>query len=740
MECKNCEKQLESDWGICPWCSTKVERNWADEVYNNDSLWYQTAFDSFPEIIACEYKRLSDLFKEEKTYGAFFQIKDLFEILLKLPTLALVSQIHYKKEHSKEEKELLKELVKKPLSLGTWQTIGNKIKKLDDLIPEIVEIEKSILNIYNNENIVKWRNDEIGHGALGFDCDDKFKEDIEKKLKLIKEHLAETEGIYAKLEFVAEKEVTETEVYLDLNSKNYKLTPYIFYDDDKFYFFDTYLSKKESSSILDYMQGAKFKKVTPEITNLYKRLYNTLGEYNDNFDLSVEEDILLKQAEKILTEANQVNDYVGADGLKNWLQETIASNNNGLFLLQMEGGTGKTTFARALDQRELDKFKGFGKKGLISRRAYYINDSYNYKFKKFKSDLIDELRASKKEENEITGDFPELKIDFQDKSKNRSNFAELLGGFAKLHSKFFGTEGLLFIIDGLDEIPMEKDEEQKLSIFDFIPREEELPENVYILLTSRTDEELEDYHRERISELNISSGAKLIVKKEDQKNRKIIEDYVKDQLKIKESDKIEEVLEAADYKLLYLSLFKIIRDSGNASLEELKKADNKFMIYFDLLKSMYGEKLFKRIKRVLSIIATSFEPLTAKEISYLLGEEKLTFRFLAMLSDLRPLLKVERSSRGNLISLNHQFFKVRICNEYEDDIAEMVRNWWKQFLQFDVQNVDLNDSGEIYLITYMGFYLEEYLEFIKYEDEFRVRYLNLLISLVYHSKEFIPIH
>ncbi|MCK8826604.1 hypothetical protein MWH25_02420 [Natroniella acetigena] len=719
MECKDCGKKLDLDWQVCPWCSTKVEvseKDWPKRIYDDNSLWYEPAFEEFPEIIAGEYKRLRNLFKNGQTFGALLQIKDLFEILLKLPTYTLLSQLHHQESHNEAEKKIFRNLLRRNLSLGTIKSQAEEIIKLDNLDSEIVKIEKSILDIYNRnseiskKSIVKWRNDQIGHGALGFDNDSEFRRDIEEKLTWIREHLLETEKIYSNTELIYKQENEETDSYLSFKDKEYKIAPYIIYKKDKsggrFYFFDKYINDRKQSAVLDYVRGNKFKENTPEIARLYN-LYMSLVDrgYNSKQSSSTDSDIISNEILKLLDEVAKIKSFTKPDLLGNWLKDRIEKNNKGLFLLQMEAGMGKTTFVRALDQLELNKFKNINNELKLISRAYYINDSFAYQVGFFTSGLWKNLTQ------DITVNLAPLSENKQNKSKNSIDFANKLGDFLKLYSQHDRTEKLLFIIDGLDEIPAQKDKEQELSIFDFIPRNQDLPENVYILLTSRIDEELENYHQEQISELDIKDDFKLSVKKEDGKNICLIQNYVKNHLKITGKDEIEEFLAAADYKLLYLSLFKTILDSKNVSLEELKKANNKFEAYFDLLRSMYGEKLFNKIKIILAIIATSYEPLTAKEISYLLGEEELTFRFLAILSDLKPLLKVERSNRGNSISLFHYDLKVLIKKQFGTEINDIIKKWQAQVLEIKPEEIDCDNSTELYLLSYIVAYLVDYLEY-----------------------------
>lgn len=52
-----------------------------------DKNWHMDTFSSAPYIIAVKYRTLYNLVKNSELYGAFFTIKDLFEIIIKYYSL-----------------------------------------------------------------------------------------------------------------------------------------------------------------------------------------------------------------------------------------------------------------------------------------------------------------------------------------------------------------------------------------------------------------------------------------------------------------------------------------------------------------------------------------------------------------------------------------------------------------------------------------------------------------------------
>jgi len=182
----------------------KGSKLWSKSLCSKEELWQKEAFSEYPSIISHEYKRLFQLLEDGQTYGAFLQLKDMFEVIIKFPVLIVASQIYKKEEKSEEEKEILRGLMEKILSLGDWKAIADTIlgKKYRKYIDSNIRIIlKDVCKLYSEHSIASWRNDKIGHGILGFDMDEEFKNDIEEKILLIKDHFTKHHNNYIKMEF-----------------------------------------------------------------------------------------------------------------------------------------------------------------------------------------------------------------------------------------------------------------------------------------------------------------------------------------------------------------------------------------------------------------------------------------------------------------------------------------------------------------------------------------------------------
>lgn len=277
---------------------------------------------------------------------------------------------------------------------------------------------------------------------------------------------------------------SSSELLIEIEDVKHSLSPYILLHNHGIYFFDSYYISKDSTGILNYPDGKKIESQRNEVpNNVVSALYKELGIVGET-GTSVEDETYSALAEEVLDKIASIDDFQKPLHLEKWLNNAINGHPKGIFLLQMDRGMGKTTYAHALDEQSLNETR-LKKKG-FSRRVYYIDNAYRYRTAIFADKVSATLRQDKKGKHVInpgTRDLPTLSALSDHPGQD---FADLLNFYQREHSRHFNKERLLFVIDGLDEIPATAD----ISVFDFIPLPDKLNDGVYLLLTCRTDAEL----------------------------------------------------------------------------------------------------------------------------------------------------------------------------------------------------------------------------------------------------------
>jgi tetratricopeptide (TPR) repeat protein len=692
---------------------------WFRSLVEDPSLWEPAIFNEYPSIVAHEYWRLYSLLVEGQTYGAFLQLKDVFEVALKFPILLAVSEMYKKSDRGEMENKVLAFLQSKALGLGDWEEITRQITKIKTVNSTLRIWLEKIYKLFRDNKITKWRNENIGHGALFFDHKDGFKEDMKGKINLLKGHFEEVHEYYLKTklymvrgeekEYLIGKEKASNiksgkcELYAEIDNSNFILFPYILIDKEGLYFFDSYFSKKNKTAILNYPDGTK-NELNKQVHFTLFKLYNSLKHYSNSREenSSVDDETYSKIESDLLHQLEEIDDFQSPKKLETWIRGAVNKHNKGLFLLQMERGTGKTTFCRALDELSIHKIKLDG----VSVRSYYINDSYRYNINTFSTKVNELLQQNENGEQEFEGIHG---MDQNEKNKKKA-FASLLRKYQKAHERHFHKEKILFIIDGMDEIPSG----QESSIFDFIPNEVDLPKNVYILLTCRTNLELAPFTQSRMK--LISPTENKVYSLDD--GVSTLKEYIKRKIlkingeKTKLSDTQENIIDSlikhADKRFIYLKPLKeIVRANPDLDVSSLPTGETILPYYLESLQHLYGDKFFKRVKRILGILSSGYEGLTFREISYLFGENRPSFQFLAHLIDIRSFLLIERHPRGNIISISHQEYQSYIMQHFKDEIRELVDQWACGCLD-ESFNLEIQNSGELYLFTYLYKYVEDF--------------------------------
>ncbi len=687
---------------------------WNIQICEDEKFWYYDTFNNYPLIIAREYKRLYELLRDNKLYGVLFQIKDLFEVLIKFPTLLVISKYCDSKKRGKIENQIISFLLENKLSLGHWETIASKCLLLKDN-SSVLKILADIVDVYNKNKITHWRNATIGHGALQFDETEEFKIDIENMLVIIKEHLARCSKDYSNLHFSFKKGKKSTELkgaddftkvlnpqgklYFFYEGERVELTNFIKIHQNGIYFFDSYNKWDSRTKLLNYVDAKTFSQKMKYFEELFKSISKDLG-----MDISasslLSDDIYMASEEKLLNSIDTPEQVSVPSYLKGWLEDCLNKNSKGIYLLQMEGGMGKTTFTRLLDPHSKQKIKFPG----VTVRAYYINDAYSFKIDTFKNNVIETLQFDDYKQDYIKGSIQRFT-----NADNKKEFADILNYFRKVYQNKFGSDTLMFILDGLDEIPVNEEK----TIFDYIPDSNYLDKGVHILLTSRTTPEMSSYIAEKVG--NVKTNVELVVKSDNKKYLSTMENFIQKYYDIQNPELIDRIVKLAENKFLYIRPIQIILKFKG---EDILKQD--FHIYgefLSIMKDLYSEKYFKKIQRLLLALAAVRQPLTINEISYMVDGQEPNFKLLAYLADISALLRKERTYRGNTIGLSHMDLRNYLLETFKDELSQMCSQWIDDVLDIDY-STDYIEQGRLNLL-FNSLHLSKYCD-----EKYKLKLIN----------------
>jgi tetratricopeptide (TPR) repeat protein len=673
-----------------------------------DYLFYSDAFDSYYPLLAHKYHVLYGYMKEQSYFGALLEYKDVVEIVLKFPTLVAINHLWRKDDYElPEEKSILELLLGKPLSLGDWQTVcGNFIKLYNGTAPEYIGIAamlkpllEAVNKFYDKGLIVHWRNETIGHGALqtNLESNSEFISEFTVRLKALKTHLASNRHLYDQLEVLdslgrllrgkdCEEHIIGDMLKVRLGAVEYDQTPFVLVKEQTTNIFDSCI--KDSVYLLNYITGKKVKQrydladVFAEKRKVYIKnkdvdeLGKSTSKLTDIVFPSEMIDILSKMADEKETFTNP--EYIIGD-----IKRFLAGNDKGVLFLQMERGMGKTTLVRAMDQLAMGNVYLDDGQNNMAVRAYYINNMFSYQINRFQNESVFILHNTKNFNIERMSQ-SNISVNFINVKDMAAEFARFLNDvLVHVYQQQTSARKLLFIIDGLDEIRYD----DKRTIFDCIPHSEKLADGVYIILTGRHKSEVAPWIREKYALVEGKSVSTISYYCTNEHNRNTLENYLARQLYKKtpvetlheEIDIINAIIEKGGHRFLYVKALRELLKADTFDIDEISD-ESILERYLNVLERKYGKgKHYEKIKRLLLITALLDEPASMEELSYLYSLESADFKFIGYLTDLKGLLRIDRTGTGETISASvgamHEDWKRYLIDRNKDIVKDIIAGW-----------------------------------------------------------------
>ena len=663
--------------GVCPECGAKLIPEEIDSIQ-----WYREAFDDFPCVIACKYRDLYDLHLANDIYGQFIGIKDSIETTIKFCVLAVCAWGESK--NLPDRRKYYEKHLSQQLSLGDWYDIlvliekyySERDKKAERPIPKtlsklVEKIKRWTKCNRNGENVdlTKWRNDYYGHGAMHAKDDQAFIRDLNDKLVYISEFYRTNAELFQSIELRINGQsymgsemarsltFTGQDCFLYVDENEIPLTPYILNTQYGVYFYDS-LVRSLHSKMLSYISGDSDLRIEPHFLELLSVLKSGGDVRKRDYNATV----FSRKEYDFIARLSINEEYIPPHKLVDWLETSIRENSKGLFLLQMKRGCGKTYFTEKLNTRF--KSPQILLEGTIDVRTIHLVKTQTGGVDRFLKDLKHEWELACFENDQLF-DTEGMPAPDDDPVNNAIALARFLNYWRGMTEERRSTEKIMLVLDGLDEITEEND-----LLWSYIPTAEMLDEGVYILLTSRVpgEDNLPLHFAERVEALDVCSRAsdEMVA----QANTDLLYGFFKTK-KIKDEELIQSMIGMADHRIIGLPmLYRILQnnDSGSinpANFSEIVKA------YIKMLEGFYGENRSMQMRQLLIVLLTvgKYELLSLREMADLLMMDAIRLDLLDMLSDLSPLLLIERgyiTDEGTVQDVNRYRFLEDVFSAVED--------------------------------------------------------------------------
>jgi len=653
--CTNRECHFKCNFPLpqCPLCAGALapveqrEQHWLIALAEDESCWHVSAFDDLPSVIAHEYRRLRELCMAEEPYGLLLKIKDLIETILKYQVLSICA---WAKENNVPgfREQVAVEITTESLSLGAWKTMGDIIRrffsKSDTMLPApMARALEVLLTEYQKKNFIMWRNEKIGHGAMGFSDDEAFRTDIREKVNQLRQLLVMMgDELTEQMLYLGDRplagwqnarELEPEEGQLSIrcgrNGICFDVTPYIVLRKGNVFFFDN-----QKRIVISQMQCYPNGKRINERNAYFGALRRQLEQRGVGKKTQADGAFMLEMEENYLQRLALTETFIEPVHITQWLKDCLNQADKGVFLLQMCRGTGKSTYTEMIST--------------LNRNPLMLADDLEVRTFHFqRSQLLNTDAFEQRVERQWAQSFdvngwanPPRMADF----RQRENLspAEALARFLERAREFYhlrqAKERILFVLDGLDEITSQ-------ALWEYIPSADMLTQGVYILLTSRDPAQEADAPaglQERVASLQISEAYTAALRS-DKSIDFLYACLQRNGVKGLQTAECEAVFRLADFRVLYLGMLcKLLRDG--VPVHMLPDADVIISRYLEILTRHYGERNALLLREILAFLCTwgACEPVSLREIALALGDGEITLEMLGVMNDILPLLNVTR--------------------------------------------------------------------------------------------------
>lgn len=523
-----------------------------------DEYWNHSLVSVAPVSLSLSYQQLYNYVEEGNIGCTLFLIRDVFELMIKIPVVILLDGVYSVLERKDQPDEFLSAHPKlrllyansmQILTTGKWWECvrlgAGLVKEFKNeklfsgeselAYKETAEYLQKIYKIFwfqipgqDKVNMVSWRNRAVGHSCLASNPEENYAE-IPYILKMFKNIGEISVSYYQRVSFADSSKTvlrgtklpsTGEEIFvvytdIEKNSVFTKMHSFVAGKTKNLAYFDGY--EKGKAYLLNYADGDRYKD-------------HRLSEYLEKMDCSGNGTILSESnidADNLETaDISQLEDELSSGEkvipvtyIYNWLMEQTEKHEKGIFLLQAERGMGKSTFCDTLDQLsqsgnvlrfsdDIDGWNDFMETSAI--RVWHFNSTYFGRPDIYIPGIVSALLTlssghfdNKKwvEANRLVGRLESMwdNLSACEEGLRHVYFAEALNATIKEYQARTEKERIILVLDGLDEIAGLE------TLLSYMPDTSELGSDIYLLFVSRSDMELAETTKELLQNKKITS-------------------------------------------------------------------------------------------------------------------------------------------------------------------------------------------------------------------------------------------
>ena len=662
----------------------RSSNQWLIDLSKDESLW-ATELDELPSMIHFEYAQLKSLAQEGQVYGVLLQLKDMYETILKIPvimTLVIIDSDPKYKDCS-EYKDIMEAFLESPMSMGNWDYLASIIIKnneklnLPDNLIEILEKTRELYNAnitYQVSDVVNWRNNTIAHGALKFEDDVNYQEEVTSLLNLLKDYFERDKkisikGLYDSIYFQCGENKLVTDCY-DKNAKHdlilhiaeneYIISNYVNACDFKWYLFESFYSRKNLVKYSSYIDGKN-----NTIQNKYFSMLYEKHVLKGNKDNAVDSDCITREEARLLDYLSMPTDYVKPSKLVEMLREQMKALKKGVITIFMERGTGKSAFA--------NQISGYYQSEPLLKnslsRCYHVSNTALRGVIFFIDSINNDFRVHLNNDNDLWSSKNGIPSIAMETDNPAEDMAKLLNFYHEKYRRKYRKDYTTLVIDGIDEIT-----EQSECILNYIPSKEQLNDGVFVVLTTRFGDEgtVQGKSRKYIEKATQLADGRLEIRRHDEINKELLKRYIeKHENRFGLNNNIDKdaLIKKSDFRILYLRAYLAMKDQ--VALDNTN--EGKFIeSYMNYLLSFYGINQRQKLKEIAVSIAL-FPSISIKTYQEYLNCQEITYEFIGLFNDLLPLLTVLHVDGEKVYEFADSAYADFVIEAYPDVVKDVIK-------------------------------------------------------------------
>jgi tetratricopeptide (TPR) repeat protein len=295
------------------------------------------------------------------------------------------------------------------------------------------------------------------------------------------------------------------------------------------------------------------------------------------------------------------------------LDRFAANGGAGCWHLVGGAGTGKSWFAAAL-----------GDPAMWDHAAEVVTYHFRIGFRQNANVLISELteQVGKPQGHDVVA----CRIRLEEFERPHQAVAAFLGDVLARSAQ----DRLVLVVDGLDEVTDPAG--TSISPLDLLPLPDELPEGVLLVVTSRPEPELGPRARAYVEQLQAAGGRYQRFDIDDTvvQQQETIKGYLRFRHGVQQPEVLSRILKSSGVSFLRASLLGRVYGLAGApeALDDVQELNDLYARYLELVRSHTGATLFDGLHvRLIALMAVSPRPLTLDELSTMLGyhDERIVF-------------------------------------------------------------------------------------------------------------------